>query len=54
VPLVHTHAVKPAFGAEFWLQATHTFVCVPVAEYVPAPQLVTTASAVEVQIAATR
>ncbi len=46
---MHTHAVKPAFGAELALQDMHELVCVPATENVPAAQLSTTALDVEVQ-----
>ena len=51
---MHTHAVKPAFGAELALQGVQAFVGVPVAENVSAAQLTTTALVVEVQIVVTR
>ena len=51
---MHTHAVKRTLGAELALQAVHAFVCEPEAEYVPAAQLATVASAVGVQAAVTR
>ena len=51
---MHTHAVKPAFGAELALQGVQSFVGVPVAENVSAAQLATTALAVEVQVVVTR
>ena len=51
---MHTHAVKPALGAELALQGVHALVCEPAAEYVPAAQLTTTVSDVEVQGVVTR
>ncbi len=53
-PLVHTHAVKTEFGAELALQDVQEFVCEPKTEYVPAAQLTTTVSDVEVQGVVTR
>ena len=51
---MHTHAVKPGFGAELALQDVHAFVCEPKTEYVPAAQLSTAALDVEVQGVVTR
>ena len=46
---MHTHAVKPGFGAELALQDVHELVCEPKTEYVPAAQVSTIALDVEVQ-----
>ena len=51
---MHTHAVKPAFGAELALQGVQAFVGVPATEYVPAAQLTTAALDAEVQADVTR